>query len=102
MKFRSGDIIEGTEGLGKSYENTAVLLVLAHDGLSGDALCVVLETRSPRRGTEREDIHATSASAWVLEDRDWKKIGYAPELAGFDTMISMVSQQWRKCRDASQ
>lgn len=101
MKFRSGDIIEGTEGEGTSYESTSVLLVLAHDEQSGDALCLELEVRSPRRGVMREDIDATSASAWTLEDRDWKRIDCAPELAGLDSTIQRVADEWRRCRDAS-
>lgn len=90
--FKSGDIIQGTEGARKSWEDTATLLVVSMDS-DGDAQCIELQ-RETRKGTSRE--RGARVRSWCLTCRDWKKIGFSEEMQGIQEKMVEAVRKWRR------
>lgn len=78
MEFKAGDIVEGTEGDGKTWANTTTLLLLYVESM--DSVCaVVLKSVNPMTG--EDNGRRGDAGQWVLNARPWKKVGQVPALA---------------------
>lgn len=85
MKFKSGDIIRGTEGDGKTWGNTTTLLLLHVDGPENVSAVVL-------RSVDLNDGEITrrrgDTGKWSLLCRDWEKIGSEPHLEPLDDIIT--------------
>ena len=91
MKFKSGDIIRGTEGDGKTWGNTTTLLLL-HVRNDNHACAVVLQSFNPVSGK----VHACAGDFgnWGLNSRDWENIGVDSHLELLDHIIASHVAQY--------
>ena len=87
MKFKSGDIIRGTEGDGKTWGNTTTLLLL-HVRADDHVCAVILQSINPITGeVYSRDGHFGN---WSLTCRDWVKIGSDPHVEPLDDIINRL------------
>lgn len=98
--FKPGDIIQGTEGNGKTWANTTILLLVrVHDtrrSYGPDASAIVLKSFNPLSGEMVSRHDEGLISTWGLGAREWEKIGEVPEVTLAAMDIEAAVAAWKE------
>lgn len=91
-KFKSGDIIEGTEGRNEPWARTTRLLIV-HLHSKDDVLVVVLKEWHPV--TMEVSTRHSDYGDWTLTCRKWEKVGEVTALSGVDSAVEEAKRAWK-------